>query len=1068
MQKITKQNIRKEATNDTVYSRGLRYYKNKAITNVTWSNSNKQYRAIVKGSSNYIVTVEIQKDHSVHYNCNCPAYATYEGACKHIVATLLFISDYIERNETMKPTNKEEKTIYQILDYFDKQDYINQVKEIFHIKVNISIPSMLRNNQGNAFVSLYAGSSRLYKIQSLKKFLADYINKENIILGKHFKFIHGESKFDKKSKKILDYLLEIYEIQEALGKVYYSNLFTKSQITFTKNMLLKLLDLFDEESFDLELNGKVLENVTCKHQNPPIRYELTVGEDSISIDYNEDTDIIPMTENGELLYMDGIIYMPEKKFIKNYKPFYNNLGKEKSPLIFQGENKHKFLKTILPKINETMEIEIPDDIKDKYITGDLKTLIYLDKYKSGIKAEIRFKYGDYEFNALEYEDTRNVIIVRQPQKEAFIIDIIENLGFVQVKNIYLMKEDLKIYEFLSERIHELTELCELYYSEAFKNIKIKQPSRLSTNLVMKSDSDLLSMEFNYEDIPKEELKDLFHSLKIKKKYYRMKNGNFLYLDNDNLRQAADILEALNLTSKDIQDGSVTISKRNALYLDQYFQSNVEVSLIKDENVTAFVNRILNPSVSNYTLPEGIKTKLRPYQITGFKWLKTLADNGLGGILADDMGLGKTLQAIVYIASCLDEKKPHLVVCPTSLVFNWQDEIHNFAPFLRAEVVTGTPEERHNIINNYEKYDVIITSYPLIRRDSEEYEKIEFHTIFIDEAQYIKNANSLNAKSVKDMTALHRFALTGTPIENSLSELWSIFDFVMPHYLGSHNKFVNRYEKPIVKEKDLKALEDLTKHISPFILRRMKKEVLTELPEKIETKMRTDLTELQRKVYLSYLDQIKAEIGKEIKHNGFEKSQIKILAALTRLRQICCHPSTFIDNYNGGSGKLELLMELIPEAIAGGHRILVFSQFTSMLKIIEAELMKNNIDYFYLEGSTPIDTRGDYVRRFNAGEGSVFLISLKAGGTGLNLTGADTVIHYDPWWNPAVEDQATDRVYRIGQKNSVNVIKLITKGTIEEKIYKLQKSKKDLSDSVVQSKEVFINKLSKEDLEDLFR
>jgi len=503
--------------------------------------------------------------------------------------------------------------------------------------------------------------------------------------------------------------------------------------------------------------------------------------------------------------------------------------------------------------------------------------------------------------------------------------------------------------------------------------------------------------------------------------------------------------------------------------------------------------MLNPSITQYLVPNGIQATLRPYQMTGYKWLRTLAANNLGGILADDMGLGKTLQSIVYMASILEEtknknsvKEPEpdnkvsriknadkeepdqvrfLIVCPSSLIYNWQDEVDNFAPHLTTEVITGSPKERQELIESDRKADIIITSYPLIRRDIDLYVKIQFHTVFIDEAQYIKNADSLNAKSVKLIRAKHKFALTGTPIENSLSELWSIFDFIMQNYLFSHTKFINIYEKPIMKEEEDK-LRDLNRRITPFILRRMKKDVLHELPDKVEEKMLTDMVEEQKKIYVSFMENVKSEINTEIKENGFEKSKMKILAALTRLRQICCHPSTFIDNYTGGSGKLELLLEIITDAIANGHRILVFSQFTSMLSIIEAELHKENIGCFYLAGSTKVQDRNDYVKRFNQGEGEVFLISLKAGGTGLNLTGADTVIHYDPWWNPAVEDQATDRAYRIGQMKSVHVIKLITKGTIEEKIYKLQKKKKNLSDSVIQSKEVFINTLTREELEEI--
>ncbi|HPU64183.1 MAG TPA: SNF2-related protein, partial [Mobilitalea sp.] len=361
-----------------------------------------------------------------------------------------------------------------------------------------------------------------------------------------------------------------------------------------------------------------------------------------------------------------------------------------------------------------------------------------------------------------------------------------------------------------------------------------------------------------------------------------------------------------------------------------------LQLNKDRNFAHLTERILNPSITEYKVPDGIQAQLRPYQVTGYKWLKTLAEHELGGILADDMGLGKTLQSIVFIASVISENKnsdlkPHcLIVCPTSLTYNWLDELENFAPFIKAVVVNGNPQERKEIIENYKNYDVLITSYPLIRRDIALYENIDFNTIFIDEAQFIKNDASLNAKSVKRLKARHRFALTGTPIENSLSELWSIFDFIMPGYLHSHAKFVETYEKPILRD-DKEALEDLHQLIAPFILRRMKKDVLTELPDKYESKVLTELSEEQKKIYVSYLENIRSEIRNELNEGGLEKSRMKILAALTRLRQICCHPATFLENYQGGSGKLDLLMELITEAIANDHRILVFSQFTSMLR-----------------------------------------------------------------------------------------------------------------------------------------
>ena len=654
------------------------------------------------------------------------------------------------------------------------------------------------------------------------------------------------------------------------------------------------------------------------------------------------------------------------------------------------------------------------------------------------------------------------------------------MHFVPSRNYYALRDERYIFEFLTVGITALNEVCELYYSDDFKNFTLRSPGRLTTNLKVNNDINMLEMEFNYEEIPKDELQALFHSLQLKKKYHRLKNGAFISLEDNTFAPISDIFDKLDVEEENIGESAIVLPKNSAVYVNNLMEDTKDMFIEKNEDFVNLVNGIVSPGGANYELPADIQVELRPYQVTGYKWLRTLANNGLGGILADDMGLGKTLQTIVYVTACIaeeikavqegksDEKKPFLIVCPTSLVYNWQDEFHNFAPHVKTIVVSGAPEVRKELIESYVDNDVIITSYPLIRRDIEHYEKIRLHTMFIDEAQFIKNANSISAKVVKQVKAKHRFALTGTPIENSLSELWSIFDFIMPFYLLSHAKFTERYEKPIIRDENKEVLEDLSRHIQPFILRRMKKDVLEELPEKIESKYLTDMTSEQKNIYLSYMESIRNDLTREINENGIAKSQMKILAALTRLRQICCHPSTFIDNYEGGSGKLELLMDLLPDIILNGHRILIFSQFTSMLGLIAKELENQDISYFYLEGSTSMEDRADYVRRFNEGEGSVFLISLKAGGTGLNLTGADTVIHFDPWWNPAVEEQATDRAYRIGQQNRVHVIKLLTKGTIEEKIYKLQQKKKALSEAVIQSKEVFINKLTREEIEDLFR
>lgn len=1074
MIQISRTGIRNLASDDTVYARGVQYYKDNRIVNASYSNTAKQYRMIVKGNYNYSVTVEEQEDGSFDYSCNCPSRLKDQGACKHVVAALLFILKYQERSLLSESKSPEERKVIQLLDYFVSQVDTVLIGETFQLEAIINIPSILKGDGGRAMVSIRGGSTRKYKIQTIKKFLSDVYHHESFVIGKEFKFVHGESSFDQNSMELLNYLLEIYEIQEVVDSSHFSRIFTKSQVLLTKNMLVKLFETLGSNSFALELYGRIYPEVHFVKGNPKIAYQLSMEEDSISVDYQGKDAVLPITETGEMLYYDGAVYLPDKKFIRNYKPFYNSFGKDREPLIFRGESKNSFLENVLPRISETMVLDVPEELKSRYITCDMEAKLYFDKHKTGIKAELKYKYGDYEFNSFENAASGSYIIVRQRENEDAVISSLLKLGFLPYKNFYLLKDENKIYEFMSGKVMELEKMAVLYYSEDFRKMGIRTPGSVKAGVRVNSGLNMLELDISFGEVPKDELKELLHSYRIKKKYYRLKNGSFINLEDKTIDEISAILNSLNVTDKNMKEDSILLEKQHAVYLGKAF-SDKDFEFIKDRDFSILTEKILNPSVTDYKLPDGILADLRPYQFTGYKWLKTLADNDLGGILADDMGLGKTLQSIVYIASGLENtsiqrnepiKKHYLIVCPTSLTYNWLDEIENFAPFLKAAVVSGAPAQRQEAIEAYENYDILITSYPLIRRDIAFYEKIEFHTVFIDEAQFIKNDSSLNAKSVKKLKAVHHFALTGTPIENSLSELWSIFDFIMPGYLGSHTHFVDDYEKPIMKE-DQGALNDLHQHISPFILRRMKKDVLTELPDKYETKMLTELSEEQKLVYMSFLESIRNEINSDIQENGIERSKIKILAALTRLRQICCHPSTFLDNYQGGSGKLELLMEVIPDAIANEHRILVFSQFTSMLRIIEDELKELEIPFFYLEGSTPTQDRNEYVKRFNSGEGKVFLISLKAGGTGLNLTGADTVIHYDPWWNPAVEDQATDRAYRIGQQNKVHVMKLITKGTIEEKIFKLQKKKKELSDTVISSKEVFINTLTKEELEELF-
>jgi len=463
----------------------------------------------------------------------------------------------------------------------------------------------------------------------------------------------------------------------------------------------------------------------------------------------------------------------------------------------------------------------------------------------------------------------------------------------------------------------------------------------------------------------------------------------------------------------------------------------------------------------------LESVLRPYQKQGVAWLGFLRENGFGGILADEMGLGKTLQALAFLNSLPKaNSKPHLIVCPTSLVFNWVAEAKKFTPELKVLALSGP--DRHAMFDQITMSDIVVTSYALIRRDAEKYREIEFDTVVLDEAQHIKNRQTQNAQAVKAVRAQHRLVLTGTPLENSVLDLWSIFDFLMPGYLGTAKDFRERYELPIAKEKNVEVQARLARRLRPFLLRRLKKDVAADLPAKLEQVSFCELTPDQRSVYQQVIEASRKEVLEAVGAQGIAKSRMVVLTALLRLRQVCCDLRLLkLENVNpaNASGKLEMFGELLEEVIDGGHRVLVFSQFVGMLTLLKERLTAEGIEYCYLDGSTT--DRAKVVEKFQSTATiPVFLISLKAGGVGLNLTGADTVVHFDPWWNPAVEDQATDRAHRIGQTKVVTSYKLITRDTVEEKILTLQNRKRELIQATIGGEEEFAASLSWDEIQEL--
>ena len=738
---------------------------------------------------------------------------------------------------------------------------------------------------------------------------------------------------------------------------------------------------------------------------------------------------------------------------------------------------------------------------------------YLDAPQENmVTCKATVKYGDREFSLYTTDD----IAARDMNRETVVRNVIHKYSnaFNPVEQCAVIADDEEMeYEFLTEGIQALQAVGEVFISDALRRIEVRNSPKVTVGVFLSG--NLLELSMTAGDISKEELIDILSRYNKKKKFYRLKNGAFVNAADSGLDTVEELRAGLQLTDKQMKQDKIEVQKYRALYLDAQLKENPVVSAVKDKSFKSLVRNMKTIEDNDFEVPESLDKVLREYQKRGFLWIKTLNYNGFGGILADDMGLGKTLQVIAFLLSeflerrntvveniavketamlnmqseietveqaCkaaeaqkTDGKKADgqtgklqrntLIIAPASLVYNWSNEIQRFAPELTAKMVTGTAAERRQILAEADSEDILLTSYDLLKRDISEYEEYKFRCEIIDEAQYIKNANTQAAKAVKEVQADFRLALTGTPVENRLSELWSIFDYLMPGFLYSYKKFREEVEIPAVQNSDEDAMKRLQKMIRPFVLRRLKKEVLTDLPDKLEENMFVQLTGEQQKLYDAHVKRMMLMLDKQSEEE-FKTSKITILAELTKLRQICCDPSLIFADYKADSAKVDMCLNMISNAVESGHKILLFSQFTTMLDHLAKRLEEEKISYYMLTGSTGKEKRAQMVENFNTDDTQVFCISLKAGGTGLNLTAADIVIHFDPWWNLAVQNQATDRAHRIGQKNVVNVYKLIVKDTIEENILKLQEKKRELADQILEGEGLNGGSFTKEELMEL--
>ena len=786
---------------------------------------------------------------------------------------------------------------------------------------------------------------------------------------------------------------------------------------------------------------------------------------------------------------------------------------------------------------DNSKFAISNKLRSELVHEDLLIKTYIDYDGSKVNLSAFFSYGEYSFRPgyaekkiISSEEDTDVVLLRDIGAEKRFTKLLYDLGFDEANlkehelaiitksdagdymaNQYYLQGDDKVFRFVNGNTNKLSEQAKRFATPNFRKIQVKKPGKTSMKLGLSDDEAYLRLEISIKGIESEDTSKIVGGFLAKKDFVKLDKQTFVDLSNNpndenNWSDALEDLKSLvaTLESWEVkwEDNAFIMPRVRSLSLFTALdENNISVSSEIQELNDAWqklVEDTKNPGLRGPDLPEGVNTELRPYQLEGYQWISYLDRYGLGGILADEMGLGKTVQMLSFLWSIYkDEPGQYLVVAPTSLLYNWQKETEKFVPGLKAQVINGTKGER---IDQYKKFKnetgIMIVSYGLVRQDRKELGQFNFETIVLDEAQYIKNPMTKTSRSVKSLKGKRRFALTGTPLENHIGELWSIFDFIMPGYLFNYSSFQDRFgilfKAPEVSklsraqleeisadelanlydgnmEANRQARESLRQLVSPFIMRRLKKDVLNELPDKLTTDIPVPMTRAQQDVYREHLTRARNQITEYNTATGKQQNthRMNILGELTRLRQICCHPALFMNDYDGGSGKLEVLEDLVDNLLDGGHRILLFSQFTKMLGIIQERQESRGRNIFYIDGQVPSEERIRLVDDFNAGSGDIFLISLKAGGTGLNLTGADVVIHYDPWWNPAVENQATDRAHRIGQDKHVQVFRLVTIGSIEEKIQDMQNAKQDLFDDIVEPGSTFINKLNMDDIKELF-
>ncbi|RAV19031.1 DEAD/DEAH box helicase [Paenibacillus contaminans] len=1080
----------------SAYQRGENDYFSRRVTELSFDPDKNRFDAVVSGDDRYNVYVIFDKNAVAKAGCTCPAFGSYYVYCKHVAAVLFQIRDYVpvsKPSASPQPHSSEAassswtgQTQNSAVSGRDTLLTRNMIalftKSAPAARANTYLPERRQTLQAEFIfgvttasprksmmtLEMKIGPKRPYVVQKLKQFLESVERGTAFEFSKHFTYDPLVHAFKEQDMAVIRELIETirneYIYRSALSKSVYISDYAPAEgrtLFIPPATWERLQDKLATVTARFEHGGRISDRLELREGQPPISFQLSKPAwDTFQLDMYGMEDVTVLESYG-CTVAEGVLYRmkgAQQRRLAEMKEMFRHA--DRKLLLISESEIESFMQRVIPGLKQIGSVAIAKDIAGQIVTAPLRAKLYLDRDDDRLIVKLTFAYGEIVFDPFSPEtgrpDRTDLILARDTERESRIMDLLEQAALELLDDHYAIDGEDEVYRFLYELLPALERLVEVYATAAVKGMKLSltQP-KVTVNVDERT--EWLEVRFDMDGIGQKLIRQILRSLVEKRRYHRLPDGAFVSLEEEGFKNIAGFMKQTGFRKSDIQDGKLALPLVRGLYLLEPGSESHKIKIGKP--LRELLDNLRNPDNLEYAVPEQLNPILRDYQKYGYQWMRTLSLYRFGGILADDMGLGKTLQSIALMLSAHEERTavagtPVLIVAPASLTYNWRNELKRFAPGLRTALAVGDKQEREDVLNALANIDVLVTSYPLLRRDTELYEGREFRLLILDEAQAFKNHATQTAQAVKSIMAAQRFALTGTPMENSLEELWSIFDVVFPELFDSKRAFANL------------TREEIAKRVRPFILRRMKKDVLSELPDKIESLQTSELTKEQKQLYAVYLAKLQKETAKQLEAEGFQKSRIKILAGLTRLRQICCHPSLFVENYDGGSGKLEQLLEIVEECMDSGKRMLIFSQFTEMLGIIRRELADRGIPFFYLDGSTPSSQRVELCQRYNDGEREIFLISMRAGGTGLNLTGADTVVLYDLWWNPAVEQQAADRAHRIGQKNVVQVIRLVSHGTIEEKVIELQQRKKDMIDAVITPGEEALSALTEQEIREL--